>query len=73
MKKNDSPCYGCKEREVGCHANCERFAAWKKAHMDEQCRIRTQIENDNIYYNYCAASIRKYKKQREHGRKRKSQ
>ena len=28
MEKN--PCYKCKDRNVGCHSNCEKYQKWKK-------------------------------------------
>lgn len=30
MKINNS-CYGCKERHLGCHANCEKYKEYVKA------------------------------------------
>lgn len=25
-----SPCYKCKDRQVGCHSNCKRYKAFRK-------------------------------------------
>lgn len=25
MKKMGSPCYGCPDREIGCHTDCEKY------------------------------------------------
>ena len=25
-----SPCYGCPDRALGCHASCERYAAYRE-------------------------------------------
>lgn len=25
------PCYGCEERQVGCHSKCEKYIAYRKA------------------------------------------
>lgn len=30
MKRAPSPCYKCKERYGGCHAECEPFKEWDK-------------------------------------------
>lgn len=32
--KPQSPCYKCKERELGCHSNCEKYADYCDA-LDE--------------------------------------
>ena len=25
-----APCYGCADRTVGCHAECEKYATWRE-------------------------------------------
>lgn len=37
------PCLGCGEREVGCHAKCEKYMAWR----EELKRKRAIIDGDN--------------------------
>lgn len=27
---NGCPCYGCCEREISCHAKCERYKSWRQ-------------------------------------------
>lgn len=29
MKPTDAPCYGCPDRAVGCHGNCEAYKAYR--------------------------------------------
>lgn len=44
MNKGETPCYGCGDRFVGCHSQCEKYKVfreeslrrYKKAHMDWQ-------------------------------------
>jgi hypothetical protein len=28
-----TPCYGCLERNVGCHGSCEKYKSWEAAHQ----------------------------------------
>ena len=32
---NGCPCAGCDDREIGCHAKCERYKDWRRV-MDER-------------------------------------
>ena len=38
------PCYQCTERTVGddagCHASCEKYQLWKRAHDAQQAALR---------------------------------
>ena len=38
------PCYQCTERTVGddagCHASCEKYQLWKRAHDEQQAALR---------------------------------
>lgn len=34
MRKADTPCYGCEDRQVGCHGSCKLYFAFKKR-LDE--------------------------------------
>lgn len=31
-----NPCYECKDRHTGCHAECEDYIGWQKAHAKEK-------------------------------------
>ena len=31
MKKPEAPCLFCDEKEVGCHIDCDKYKAFKKA------------------------------------------
>lgn len=44
MNPIDSPCRGCRDREVGCHAKCGRYAEFRAevdAYNDEQRMAHT--------------------------------
>lgn len=32
--KPSAPCFGCEQRELGCHSTCERYGEFRKA-LDE--------------------------------------
>lgn len=31
-----TPCYGCLERNVGCHGRCEKYKVWETAHQEKR-------------------------------------
>lgn len=38
-----SPCMGCEKREIGCHAECAEYSAWRESRrpeLKEKQRIR---------------------------------
>lgn len=38
-----APCYGCFEREIGCHSECRRYIAWKRK-VDDDRKARQTAE-----------------------------
>lgn len=42
--KPKSPCYGCEERDAGCHSKCEKYADWKKE-IDVQRESERTLRN----------------------------
>ena len=64
-------CKGCQERQVGCHAKCESYLSWKKAHEEELDRIK-QIKSRENDIDECtiANSVRQRRAwKRTHGNK----
>ena len=45
------PCQDCGDREIGCHAKCERYKEWKQARQDETARRRDYIEKDALTFS----------------------
>ena len=41
----NNPCKNCPDRVIGCHAKCEKHAAWKADH-DAQMARRREITQD---------------------------
>lgn len=37
----EQTCYGCEDRHIGCHAECEGYQK-RRAHYDEQIRLRLE-------------------------------
>jgi hypothetical protein len=62
----DNPCWKCTEREVGCHAVCERYLQWQKEHIAEN---RAKRDSDApIYAGYVVDStVRRKKKMKKGG------
>ena len=36
QQSGKAPCYGCYEREIGCHGVCRRYISWKEKHEAER-------------------------------------
>lgn len=73
---NDSPCYGCTAetgRTPTCKfdGTCDKYAKWKAKQIEEQRRIRTEREKDNLYRSYVAETSARNNKRRDHGRPKK--
>lgn len=58
------PCQGCPDREVPCHAKCEKYDAWK-AERDAKKKI-ADAEREKDYFSPHAqkAMLRKMKERR---------
>ena len=61
MNLRNSPCRDCKERHIGCHAECEKYITAKAEH-DQVIRQRMKINDINAYVSDC---VRKNKKRRK--------
>lgn len=54
-----APCKGCQEREVGCHATCERYQQWHEELNRKNQEMAKEHEQDAMF-----ASVRAKKKGR---------
>lgn len=45
-------CYGCEDRHVGCHAECERYRAWRSELTEYKERVRKKKEPKTIVQEY---------------------
>ena len=43
MTTKGCPCQGCEDRFVGCHAECERYAAWKERRREQWHQLQESI------------------------------
>ena len=50
MKTNYTPCKGCTDREVGCHAKCERYAKYRKP-FDKAIADREKRREAGAFHN----------------------
>lgn len=50
MKKD--VCRDCKERKVGCHADCEKYNTWAKANREEKRELRNNELALEARWNY---------------------
>ena len=39
-------CYGCEERSLGCHSDCEKYKEWKEKHDERQAEIRMRRDKE---------------------------
>lgn len=66
MKEN--PCYGCEDRQVGCHGVCERYAAWKAEHEAEKDERYRRERPEIMTTTYKVDTAIKNNKRRRKGR-----
>lgn len=59
--KPQSPCLGCKERAVGCHADCPRYAEYRNELDDWKQNVLEQIKAEKLADSYEARKIRRLK------------
>lgn len=59
-----NPCKGCEDREVGCHADCKRYADWKV----EKDRLREE-RSEYLEKSFARAIWPESKRKRLTGRK----
>ena len=58
IENKSVPCYGCKERNEGCHSTCERYIEFKKgqekkyADKEKNKAIMEEELNDKVYGKY---------------------
>lgn len=50
MRREVSPCKGCDRRQIGCHAGCEEYAAWKARVWAAEEALREDNRRKNDYY-----------------------
>lgn len=53
------PCYGCEDRQVGCHGKCERYSAWNAAHTAEREEIQKKKDFDSRHREQVFDRVRK--------------
>lgn len=63
----NNPCYKCSDRQIGCHIECGRRAAWLEAHLEEKRRIYAAKEKDRLINDHVMAE--KERKRRRIARK----
>ena len=52
MSANDRPCMGCEARMVGCHANCNKYIAFKARHEEALQKKASCMKNACDIYDY---------------------
>lgn len=67
MSNNKDCCKDCPEREVGCHAVCEKYLAFHEERTKTLERIREARKKDDAYIDYFLKNYRK--RLRRSGRK----
>ena len=50
--KNNSPCFGCFNRRVGCHSGCDRFQEWSTEHVAAREAVRQKKQQNNMLRSY---------------------
>ncbi len=59
--RKPSPCLGCTDRYIGCHAKCKQYLAWCSEREKEKAKIwKAKAEED--YFAECAIKRTRRKK-----------
>ena len=62
-----SPCYGCEERHIGCHADCERDSKWREERQAEKDAFNAEKQRESVINEFRAknaSKTRRYVKKR---------
>lgn len=52
IKKIDSPCLGCTDREAECHASCAKYLDWEKQRKAEYSKMRKKYDQELDAFSY---------------------
>ena len=47
MIRPEAPCKNCKERYLGCHGDCEKYADFKNAQREMKIALKKSMEYDS--------------------------
>ena len=69
-----NPCYQCKDRQIGCHATCERYKKRRNENIARKRAIREAKANEYDKYEhdkllnafYTSLEFKKRNKERKH-------
>lgn len=53
-----TPCRGCEERKIGCHANCKTFNEWKT----QQCEVLKAMYLETLKASPTAGAVARHEK-----------
>ena len=62
VSRNNPPCRGCKERNLGCHANCKRYLKWRDLRDSILQEKKKNIAVNDAYQDIRYAYVNKLKK-----------
>lgn len=60
--RDNVPCHRCEERHPGCHAECEKYKAYKERHNEQKEQIDREKRAETNYTAYMIKSGVKQKK-----------
>lgn len=65
----NSPCYECAARVLGCHTDCEKYAAWVAQNAEQAARRRIPADADAHTKETIYRNCKRAKTKRQVGRK----
>lgn len=63
-----NPCFGCTDREPGCHGKCDRYKDWSAQHRAEK-DARFKQRQEEATFNKYKVEVRMHAKKRARMRK----
>ena len=66
MPEAKAPCKDCEERCLGCHATCEKYAAFKKDRGKFTRDLKKKVYEERLVQTYTIDSVYRVQGKRKH-------
>ena len=53
------PCHGCKDRVIGCHSSCEKYAEYDRENKQRREKIKKHYEASNFLAEQTLKTMRR--------------
>ena len=64
MAIKPNQCYKCNDRELGCHAKCQKYISWVKEREEAIKDYKTHLSTNELLYGYISENRSKNMKKK---------